>query len=282
MAAAEGDPDEVLFSYAPQLPGCVEREGRITYGHSFRKGVLLSTPGLRQSHVEAVDPDNTSRRRESTTVDLRAELNRALEHGRTIEALEIYELVEKRKPDEPRWSHRKGDLLRRMGRQADALLAYERAAYLCSARGFDARAVATAKLISAIDPQPRSCARAGESRGRMPIAPTRPPRGKAWHSSSPLTGQAIHLQLEPARIQAVWCRDGQGDGPPNSEVHRDRSSMDLERPYADLPLDLSAGSHRRRARCMLSGTRGLGASRALSRCLGDRSLQHHQGAGHPA
>jgi len=97
-------------------------------------------------------PDNTSRRRESTTVDLRAELNRALERGRTIEALAIYELVEKRKPDEPRWSHRKGDLLRRMGREADGLRAYERAAYLYSARGFDARAVATAKLISAIDP----------------------------------------------------------------------------------------------------------------------------------
>lgn len=97
-------------------------------------------------------PDNTTRRRESSTMDLRAELNRALEHRRTIEALEIYELVEQRKPDEPRWSHRKGDLLRRMGRDADALRAYERAAYLYSARGFDARAVATAKLISAIDP----------------------------------------------------------------------------------------------------------------------------------
>jgi len=96
--------------------------------------------------------DKTSRRRESTTVDLRAELNRALEHGQMNEALDIYELVEKRKPDEPRWSHRKGDLLRRIGREADALRAYERAAYLYSARGFDARAAATAKLVLAIDP----------------------------------------------------------------------------------------------------------------------------------
>ena len=39
-----------------------------------------------------------------------------------VEALEIYELVEKRKPDEPRWSHRKGDLLRRIGREADAVV----------------------------------------------------------------------------------------------------------------------------------------------------------------
>lgn len=97
-------------------------------------------------------PYKTSHRRESTTLDLRAELDRALAHGRMSEALELYELFEKRRPDEPRWSHRKGDLLRRIGREADALRAYERAAYLYSARGFDARAAATAKLMLAIDP----------------------------------------------------------------------------------------------------------------------------------
>ena len=97
-------------------------------------------------------PGKTIRRHESTTLDLRAELNRALAHGRIGEALEIFELVEKRKPDEPRWSHRKGDLLRRIGRDADAVQAYERAAYLYSAKGFDARAAATAKLVLALDP----------------------------------------------------------------------------------------------------------------------------------
>ena len=97
-------------------------------------------------------PNKASRRHESTTVDLRAELDSALAHGRMIEALEIYELIEKRKPDEPRWAHRKGDLLRRIGHEAEALGAYERAAYLYSAMGFDARAVATARLMLAIDP----------------------------------------------------------------------------------------------------------------------------------
>ena len=97
-------------------------------------------------------PDKASRRRESTITDLRAQLNRALEDGRMIEALEMYELLEKRAPDEPRWSHRKGDLLRRIGHEAEALRAYERAAYLYSARGFDARAAATARLMLAIDP----------------------------------------------------------------------------------------------------------------------------------
>ena len=96
-------------------------------------------------------PDKTSRRRQSTTLDLRAELSRALEHGRLIEALEIYELVEQRQPDEPRWPHRKGDLLCRMGRERDALRPYERAAYLYSAKGFDARAAATARLMLEIN-----------------------------------------------------------------------------------------------------------------------------------
>ncbi len=96
--------------------------------------------------------DKASRRRESTITDLRAQLNTALEDGRMIEALEIYELLETRAPDEPRWSHRKGDLLRRIGHEAEALRAYTRAAYLYSARGFDARATATARLVLAIDP----------------------------------------------------------------------------------------------------------------------------------
>ncbi len=96
--------------------------------------------------------DKSARRRESKTTDLHAELSRALETGRLSEALDLYELIEKRKPDEPRWSHRKGDLLRRMGRKADAVLAYERAVDLYAAKGFDARAAATAKIMLAIDP----------------------------------------------------------------------------------------------------------------------------------
>jgi len=85
-------------------------------------------------------------------MDLRSELSRALRSGRFADALALYELIEKRKPDEPRWAHRKGDLLRRMGRDAEAVLAYEHAVHLYSDRGFDARAAATAKLVLAIDP----------------------------------------------------------------------------------------------------------------------------------
>jgi Flp pilus assembly protein TadD len=96
--------------------------------------------------------DKQMRKRDRKTTDLRAQLSKALQTGRVTKALELYELIEKQKPAEPRWSHRKGDLLRRMGRQVEAVLAYEHAVDLYAARGFDARAAATAKLMLAIDP----------------------------------------------------------------------------------------------------------------------------------
>ncbi len=92
-------------------------------------------------------------RRNSKTMDLRAQVSQALEAGLMEQALDLYELIEKQKPDEPRWAHRKGDLLRRMGRQAEAVRAYERAVELYAAKGFEARAVATAKVMMAIDPK---------------------------------------------------------------------------------------------------------------------------------
>jgi CRP-like cAMP-binding protein len=83
---------------------------------------------------------------------LRAKLAKALRTERLHEALDLYELIEKQTPDEPRWSHRKGDLLQRMGRKAEAVLAYERAVDLYAEKGFVARAAAMAKLIIAMDP----------------------------------------------------------------------------------------------------------------------------------
>lgn len=91
-------------------------------------------------------------RRPSNTTDLRGNLGQALEARRLHEALDLYELIERQKPNEPRWPHRRGDLLQRMGRKADAVRAYERAVDLYADKGFMARAAAMAKLILAIDP----------------------------------------------------------------------------------------------------------------------------------
>jgi CRP-like cAMP-binding protein len=88
----------------------------------------------------------------SKRTSLRAQLAKALQTDRLHEALDLYEQIEKQAPDEPRWSHRKGDLLQRMGRKADAVLAYERAVDLYAEKGFVARAAAMAKLIIAMEP----------------------------------------------------------------------------------------------------------------------------------
>ena len=87
-----------------------------------------------------------------TKADLCNRINKALRFGRVTEALGLYELLEQRKPDEPRWSHRKGDLLHRMGRDHAAAIAYQRAANLYAAKGFEARAAATSRLMQQIKP----------------------------------------------------------------------------------------------------------------------------------
>ena len=81
-------------------------------------------------------------RRSRKPESLRSRLGRALKAERLDEALDLYETIEKQIPDEPRWAHRRGDLLQRMGRKADAVVAYERAVDLYAAKGFVARAVA--------------------------------------------------------------------------------------------------------------------------------------------
>lgn len=83
---------------------------------------------------------------------LRGNLQRALEKERHGEALRIYEALEIVEPSEPRWPHRKGDLLKRLGRKHAAVSAYETAVDLYAALGFVARAAAMAKVVMGVDP----------------------------------------------------------------------------------------------------------------------------------
>ena len=92
------------------------------------------------------------RRRSTITNDLLAELSKALRAERFSDALALYELIEKRKPEEPRWPRRRADLLHRMGREDAAVAAYEQAIALYAAKGFIERAIATAKVMLSIDP----------------------------------------------------------------------------------------------------------------------------------
>lgn len=82
---------------------------------------------------------------------LRDQLQRAILKERHGEALRIYEALQAVEPREPRWPHRKGDLLNRLGRCDDAIAAYESAVDLYARLGFVARAAAMAKVVMGID-----------------------------------------------------------------------------------------------------------------------------------
>ena len=69
-----------------------------------------------------------------------------------MEALLHYEALQGVERNEPRWPHRKGDLLKRLGREEEAIAAYERAVDLYAQQGFVARAAAMAKVVLAMAP----------------------------------------------------------------------------------------------------------------------------------
>ena len=89
----------------------------------------------------------------SRSRDLRDKLNQALRRERLSEALGHYEALQRVERSEPRWPHRKGDLLKRLGRPGDAVEAYERAVDLYAQQGFVARAAAMAKVVLGIAPE---------------------------------------------------------------------------------------------------------------------------------
>ena len=88
----------------------------------------------------------------SRSRELREKLHTALRKERLPEALLHYEALQGVERNEPRWPHRKGDLLKRLGRPEDAIEAYERAVDLYAQLGFVARAAAMAKVVLGIDP----------------------------------------------------------------------------------------------------------------------------------
>lgn len=88
----------------------------------------------------------------SRSRQLREKLHNALRRERLAEALRHYEALQKAEPQEARWPHRKGDLLKRLGRSNEAVEAYEQAIDLYGEHGFVARAAAMAKVVMAIAP----------------------------------------------------------------------------------------------------------------------------------
>ncbi|MCA9611787.1 MAG: cyclic nucleotide-binding domain-containing protein [Polyangiales bacterium] len=91
----------------------------------------------------------------SRTAKLRDQLQAALRKERFQVALGVYDELSEAEPTEPRWPHRKGDLLRRLNDDPGAVRAFEKAVDLYAGQGFVARAAALAKVILQIDPHRR-------------------------------------------------------------------------------------------------------------------------------
>ena len=83
---------------------------------------------------------------------LRERVNAALRREDYTKALGYYDALREVEPEEPRWPHRKGDLLRRLGWESQAVMAYTEAIDLYAKLGFVARAAALAKIVLQIDP----------------------------------------------------------------------------------------------------------------------------------
>ncbi len=128
---------------------------------------------------------------------VRERLQEALRRDRDEEALTLYDQLEKLEPTEPRWPHRRGDLLRRMGREWQAIECYERAVHAYVELGFVARAAAMAKVILSIDPSRTSILEAlHNEQAPQPLPPPLPTGRDRGPRRSSLTTKAV--KLEPA------------------------------------------------------------------------------------
>ncbi len=84
--------------------------------------------------------------------DLRERWNRAVERDRPSDALAALVELEKLEPEEPRWSQRLGEIMRRLGKTREAEEAFVRATERYVKQGFLPRAIAMAKLVISLNP----------------------------------------------------------------------------------------------------------------------------------
>lgn len=83
---------------------------------------------------------------------LRKRWDEAVERDRPADAATVLVELEAMEPDEPRWSQRLGEALRRIGKMHDAEQAFVRATERYADKGFLPRAIAMAKLVATLNP----------------------------------------------------------------------------------------------------------------------------------
>jgi cAMP-dependent protein kinase regulator len=114
----------------------------------------------------------------------RTRLDKALEANKNEEAIKALAELIKFEPSNARWPHKRGDLLRKLGRNPEAVDCYTAAVTIYADQGFIARAVAMAKTVLNLDPSridileqvdPAAAAQL-RARPRSPVAAPAPQR----------------------------------------------------------------------------------------------------------
>lgn len=83
---------------------------------------------------------------------LRKRLDRSLDNDDLVSAIEVLGMLQEADPRTPRWSHKRGDLLRKQNDVKEAVRCYATAVDQYADQGFIARAVAMARTILDLDP----------------------------------------------------------------------------------------------------------------------------------
>lgn len=185
-------------------------------------------------------------------------MNKALRRERLGEALGHYEALQALEPDEPRWPHRKGDLLKRLGRTDTAIEAYERAVDLYAHRGFVARAAAMAKVVLGLAPEridvlervsPEAARKLYRSTrpGGSPVDTSAPAPKRIAQAAPPLVddesaaGRARDFSIPPAarsrRVELdISDAEVQDPPPPSADGGDDRPTAERLAKLSSTPL----------------------------------------------
>jgi CRP-like cAMP-binding protein len=171
---------------------------------------------------------------------LREKLDKLLAANRNDEAVVLLAELVRAEPTNARWTHKRGDLLRRLGRNPEAVEAYTQAVDIYASAGFIARAVAMAKTVLSLDPTrvdvlsrvDPNAAQQLHRQARPGAVSVRPaaPRSAAGSQGSQRRHAAIMADDEPPPTAAAGRHPMllEDDGPPAPAPAKGRHPMVLE------------------------------------------------------
>jgi CRP-like cAMP-binding protein len=163
---------------------------------------------------------------EKTLRKHREKLDKALAANRDDEAIQLLATLVSAEPTNARWPHKRGDLLRKVGRRAEAVAAYEQAVDVYANSGFIARAIAMAKTVLSLDPS----------------------RTDVLQRVDPQAAQQLHRQARPASILPGAIRTVTSSGSSSQQGARGNTSPGGRHPAVledEQPPMAAAGTARR-------------------------------------